>query len=200
MKTRKFLLFFIAGLCLTGLVTSTFVFANGDGDDDHGERYEHRDRHDKRHHERRTGEYRQTRRFLPPVDNALYKEECGSCHFLYLPGLLPAKAWENIIRGSEDHFGEDLALDEKTVSDLIAYLKANGAETTGAKRSVKIMRSLGSKVPERITTIPYIKREHHGISARVLKRKAIGTLSNCGACHRTAERGIFEEDDIVIPK
>ncbi|NOS35145.1 MAG: cytochrome C [Deltaproteobacteria bacterium] len=194
MKMRKLLLFFVAGLCITGLMTATAIIADDD-DDDYGERYEHRDRHEKR-----KGEYRQTRKFLPPVDNALYKEECASCHFLYLPGLLPAKAWENIINDSEDHFGEDLALDEATSADLIAYLKANGAETTGAKRSIKIMRSLGSTVPESITTTPYIIQKHRGIKAKVFKREAIGTLSNCIACHRTADRGIFEEDDITIPK
>jgi len=109
-------------------------------------------------------------------------------------------AWENIISGSEEHFGEDLALDKETSADLIAYLKANGAENTGAKRSVKIMRSLGPTVLERITTIPYIKKEHHGIRAKVLKRESIGTLSNCIACHRTADRGIFDEDFIKIPR
>ncbi|MCP3677174.1 MAG: cytochrome C [Deltaproteobacteria bacterium] len=203
MNIRKLLLFFIAGLCVTGLVTATAIIA--DDDDDHDERHERHERHHDEDHERNSrknkkGEYRQTRRFLPPVDNALYKEECASCHFLYLPGLLPAKAWENIINDSEDHFGEDLALDEATSADLIAYLKANGAETTGAKRSIRIMRSLGSTVPESITTTPYIIQKHRGIKAKVLKREAIGTISNCGACHRTADRGIFEEDDITIPK
>ncbi|MFQ5329302.1 MAG: diheme cytochrome c [Thermodesulfobacteriota bacterium] len=202
MNIRRLLLFFVAGLCITGLVTATIIIAD---DDDYGDGYERHERHhdDDHHGDRGKGgkkKYRSTRKFLPPVDNALYKEECASCHFLYLPGLLPAKAWENIISGSEEHFGEDLVLDGETSTDLIAYLKANGAESTGAKRSVKIMRSLGSTVPERITTIPYIKKKHHGIRAKVLKRESIGTLSNCIACHRTADRGIFEEDYIKIPR
>ncbi len=146
------------------------------------------------------GSKRYKKRFLPPVDNALYSEECASCHFLYLPGLLPSGSWGKIMEGAEDHFGEDLALDEETSAEILKYLEANGAETTGAKRSVKIMKSLKGETPLRITEVRYIVKEHHEIKSKVFKRESIVSFSNCGACHRTADKGIFEEDDIKIPK
>jgi hypothetical protein len=62
------------------------------------------------------------------------------------------------------------------------------------------MRSVGNQVPLRITDIQYIKEKHHEISSNVLKRKTIGSLSNCSACHTTAENGIYEDDNVIIPK
>jgi len=192
MRIKKLLLLFIAALCCTGLVASPALFA--DDDDDYGERFE------KRYSDKKKKSNKYTRKYLPPVDNALYKEECASCHFLFLPGLLPAKGWVKIIQESEDHFGEDLALDGELSAALIDYLTANSAEKTGAKRSVKIMKSLGSTVPDRITTIPYIIKKHDELRPRIFEREEIGSFSNCGACHRTADQGIFEEDDVVVPR
>ena len=100
----------------------------------------------------------------------------------------------------DDHFGESIELDDdsrKTISD---YLKSNSAEYSSAKRAVKIMRSLGNQVPLRITDIPYIREKHHEISPNVFKRESIGSLSNCSACHTTAENGIYEDDNVKIPK
>lgn len=146
------------------------------------------------------GSKRYKRRFLPPVDNALYTEECASCHFLYLPGLLPAGSWTKVMEGAEDHFGEDLALEAETSVEILKYLKANSAETTGAKRSVKILKSLRGATPIRITEVRYIVKEHRKIKSKVFTRESIVSFSNCTACHRTADKGIFEEDDIKIPK
>jgi hypothetical protein len=38
---------------------------------------------------------------------------------------------------------------------------SNGAENSLAKRVVKIMQSLGTRVPMRITDTPYIREKHH---------------------------------------
>ena len=139
-------------------------------------------------------------RYLNPVDNAVYREACGACHFVYQPGLLPSGSWEKILSGLEDHFGEAIELDPESEKVIAEYLRANAAERSSAKRAVKIMRSLGSRAPLRITEIPYIQEKHHEISASVLKRKPIGSLSNCSACHTTAEKGVYDDDNVVIPK
>ena len=34
-----------------------------------------------------------TKTDVAPVNNQLYIKECGSCHFPYQAGLLPANAW-----------------------------------------------------------------------------------------------------------
>jgi hypothetical protein len=139
-------------------------------------------------------------RYLNPVDNAVYREACGACHFVYQPGLLPSGSWEKILSGLADHFGEAIELDPDSEKVIAEYLRVNAAERSSAKRAVKIMRSLGSRVPLRITEIPYIQEKHHEVSASVLKRKSIGSLSNCSACHTTAEKGIYDDDNVVIPK
>lgn len=175
MKLKNCLLLFLAVMLLCGSVLVEVGSASGDS-----KKYK--------------------TRFLPPVDNALYTEECASCHFLYLPGLLPAGSWTKVMEGAEDHFGEDLALEAETSVEILKYLKANSAETTGAKRSVKILKSLRGATPIRITEVRYIVKEHREIKSKVFKRESIVSFSNCAACHRTADKGIFEEDDIKIPK
>jgi mono/diheme cytochrome c family protein len=145
-------------------------------------------------------EKKSRKRYLTPVDNATYKEECGACHFVYQPELLPSGSWEKILAGLEDHFGEGVELDPESKRIIAEYLKANAAERSSAKRAVKIMRSLGSRAPLRITDVPYIQEKHHEVSPNVLKRKSIGSLSNCIACHTTAEKGDYDDDNVVIPK
>ena len=134
------------------------------------------------------------------MDNAVYREACGACHFVYQPGLLPSGSWEKILSGLADHFGEAIELNPDSEKVITEYLRVNAAERSSAKRAVKIMRSLGSRAPLRITEIPYIQEKHHEISPGVLKQKSIGSLSNCSACHTTAEKGIYDDDNVVIPK
>ncbi|MCG6880933.1 MAG: diheme cytochrome c [Deltaproteobacteria bacterium] len=61
------------------------------------------------------------------------------------------------------------------------------------------MKSIGSQTPLRITEIPYIRREHHEMDAKVFARESIGSFSNCTACHKTAEKGIYDDDAVTIP-
>ena len=166
-----------------------------DDDDDHDDDHKHRKRNRKRHRDNEhDGSY------LKPVNNPTYKEECGVCHFAYQPELLPEASWMKILTNLDDHFGESIELDDDSRKAISDYLKSNSAEYSSAKRAVKIMRSLGNQVPLRITDIPYIREKHHEISPNVFKRESIGSLSNCIACHTTAENGIYEDDNVKIPK
>ena len=152
------------------------------------------------HKKDRNGSKHSKKRYLRPVDNPTYKEECGACHFVYQPELLPSGSWEKILAGLEDHFGEVLELDPESRKIIAEHLKANAAEHSSAKRAVKITRSLGNRTPLRITHVPYIQEKHHEVSPSVLKRESIGSLSNCSTCHTTAEKGIYEDDHVVIPR
>jgi len=138
--------------------------------------------------------------YLKPVTNQTYKETCAECHFAYQPELLPSVSWLKILNQLDDHFGEEVEADPDTIKTLSDYLKTNGAENSSAKRSKRIMRSLGNQVPMRITDIPYIRRKHHELDPAVFKRESIGSLANCTACHTTAEKGIYDDDDVKIPK
>lgn len=116
---------------------------------------------------------------LDTVTDPTYKEQCGSCHGVYQPGLLPSGSWEKIMLGLDKHFGETVQVDPDKQKIIKAYLKSNAAEYSSAKLSAKIMRSLKGQTPLKITDIPYIRKKHHRISPDVLK--------NCAACHKTAE-------------
>jgi len=139
------------------------------------------------------------------VENPLYKEECSACHMAYQPWLLPARSWERVMDSAGDHFGEDLALDDATAAEIRAYLAANSAENTGVRNEFtgprgKIMRSLRGAAPQSIRDVPYIRREHRKIRPEVFERPSVSSFSNCAACHRTAEQGDYEEDNVRIPR
>jgi hypothetical protein len=168
--------------------------------DEHYERSENNESDRSSFFTNRSKEYKYSNKYLQPVNNPVYKEECSACHFLYLPGLLPSDSWKKIMDSAYDHFGEDLFLEEGTLREIKNYLLASSAEKIRSKRSMKILRSLGSKSPLKITNIPYIKRKHREISASVFKRETVGSLSNCDACHTTASQGDFEEDNVRIPR
>jgi len=100
----------------------------------------------------------------------------------------------------DDHFGEEIEADPDTIKSISDYLKANAAEKSSARRLKKIMRRLGNQVPMSITDIPYIREKHHDLDPAVFKGESIGSLANCTACHMTAEKGIYDDDDVKIPK
>jgi len=134
------------------------------------------------------------------VANDTYENACGSCHFAYHPGLLPSRSWVKIIDEENAHPGGPLSLDEKEKAEVKNYLTQNCAENSQEKRAKKIMESVGSGTPVMISEISYIKHKHHEIDQEVFARKAIGSRGNCIACHKNAESGVYEDDDVVIPK
>jgi hypothetical protein len=167
-----------------------------DDDDDHERgrnrrQYQKRLRNDSEHDEKE---------YLTPVNNQTYIDECGACHFAYQPELLPSASWLKILNQLDDHFGEEIEADPDTIKTILDYLKTNGAENSSAKRSKKIMRNLGNQVPMRITDIPYIREKHHELDPAIFTRESVGSLANCIACHITAEKGIYDDDDVKIPK
>jgi len=137
---------------------------------------------------------------VSPVKNELYKSECGTCHFAYQPGLLPAQSWQKLMGSLSDHFGENAELDSNTQQQLTDYLVKGAAENSETRRSAKILRSLGDKVPLRITDVPYIYYKHGEIPARLISgNPEVRSLSNCAACHTQAAKGSYAEREIRIP-
>jgi len=134
--------------------------------------------------------------------NATYADECSSCHFLYQPWLLPARSWKVLMSNSTDHFGEDLALGQETAKEILEYLVANSTDNAvvRSKWARKIWRSLGGRTPESIRDVPYIKRKHREIRKDVYERPSIKSFSNCGACHRVAAQGDYDDDNVRIPE
>ncbi|MGD8938945.1 MAG: diheme cytochrome c [Gammaproteobacteria bacterium] len=179
--------FTISVIALTGLLLLSIQVSFGD--DDHDER----------------GEYSyallKRKPGVAPVENALYQEECSSCHFPYQPGLLPENSWRKIMSGLDDHFGENAELGDVDRKAIEQYLVANSADKSGLRRSKRIMRSVSaSDAPLRITELPYFKHEHHEIPKRLVKdNPKVGSFSQCDSCHQDAKQGYFSENRITIP-
>jgi hypothetical protein len=179
-------LFCVVLLAAVAVVIPTLLFA------DH-EEGRNRQRERQRNGDHRPGD-------LKPVKNPSYKENCGTCHFSYQPELLPSGSWKKILVQLEDHFGQSFELDPEAQKAVLGYLEANAAERSTSKRAAKIMKSVGNSTPMRITEVPYIKGKHRKVSATVLNRPSIGSLSNCTACHRRAEEGNYDDDYVIIPE
>ena len=122
-----------------------------------------------------------------PVDNAVYKAECGSCHAAYPPALLGAGTWREIMRGLDRHFGTDAGLGDSAHAQVKAYLEAGAG---GPRREVRTLR---------ISDAPWFREEHGRIAAATWKSTAVKSPANCAACHRQAERGDFGEASLRVP-
>lgn len=139
---------------------------------------------------------------LAPAADATWASECSSCHMLYPPGLLPARSWRAMMEGLDSHFGDNASLDPATRSAIAAFLDANAADRVGNRRSAKIAQSIpAGDTPLRFTETRYFVRQHHELRASVWKREKVGSAANCVACHgKEAERGVFDEDAVSVPK
>jgi len=165
------------GICLLLISLSHDAFANHDDD---------REKHESK--------------YIKPVNNQIFKQECGACHLAYQPALLPAGSWEKIFSNLPSHFGEEVSLDQESKNIIGEYLRANAAEASSAKRARKILNSLRGQTPLRITETPYIKEKHHDLDANIFSRQSIGSFSNCVACHTKAEQGNYDDDFVKIPR
>ncbi|MBA3030859.1 MAG: hypothetical protein FP816_18875 [Desulfobacteraceae bacterium] len=165
-------------------------------EDDNEDRGEHQSRQRKNSEENDHGSDHGN---LGIVNNPTYVENCGACHFAYQPGLLPSGSWKKLLGGLSDHFGEAVELDPESKTVISEYLRTNAAESSSAETSRKIKKSIGNQTPLQITEISYIRNKHKEIKPEVLKRKSIGSLSNCAACHIGAERGDYDDDTVKIP-
>jgi hypothetical protein len=119
-----------------------------------------------------------------------WKAECGGCHVAYPPQLLPARSWDALMSGLDNHFGTDASLDPQTAADIRAFLEHNaGRERTSSAQPVL-----------RITETSWFAREHDELPARVWKSAKVRSPSNCGACHMNADQGSYGEGGIRLPK
>lgn len=140
-----------------------------------------------------------TAEYTPKVNNATYQKNCSTCHFAYQPGLLPAGSWKILLEKTDAHAGGPFSFDDKTMNEIKNYLIMNSAEKSGWEKAGKILSSTISETPVRISEISYIKRKHWGVRNSIFQRSSIGSRGNCIACHKSAETGLYDEDDVKIP-
>ncbi len=154
------------------------------------------------HESREESSYKNfTRLDVAPVNNPQYRKECGSCHFAYQPGLLPERSWQKMMAQLEDHFGENVELDDQVRAAITDYLVKNAAEHSDYKRSRKILSSLDeNEVPLRISEIRYFVRTHHELPKSMMQgNPGVRSFSACAACHVNADKGYYDEHEIQIP-
>jgi cytochrome b len=138
----------------------------------------------------------------PPIlyQHAAWQKECSACHMAFPPLLLPESSWRRIMADLGNHFGDDASLDPTTADDITAFLVSHAAERSQTEAAQKILSSLRpDEIPLRITDTSYWIRKHQEIDKATYQRKSVGSRLNCVACHRWADRGSFEDEDIRIP-
>lgn len=122
---------------------------------------------------------------------AKYQEECSACHVAYPAGMLPAASWNRLVGGLGKHFGVDASLDAASTAEIANWLKSQAGT----------FRRVSEEPPQdRISQSKWFVRQHHEVAASTWKRSAIGSPSNCAACHPKADKGNFDEDHVRIPK
>lgn len=132
--------------------------------------------------------------WVPPVKDPLVQKECGGCHMAFQPAFLPARSWAKMMDTLSDHFGEDASLPADKVQAIRSTLTAGAGDVDGRGRARKYMRWVAPDgVPQRITENPDFLRKHH-FADKVWKDPKVVTKSNCPACHRAADQGIYEDD------
>lgn len=138
---------------------------------------------------------------VKPVNNQIYINECGACHFDYQAGLLPSKSWTKVMSDLENHFGTDASLDKEDFKIISNYLNKYSAEKfMNYKRSSRIVKSIRkNNIPDSISKVPYIIGKHDEIRPSLITQKEVKGIFNCTACHTTANKGIYSERDIRIP-
>lgn len=133
---------------------------------------------------------------LPPIEHAATLKECGACHLAFPPQMLPARSWEKIMAGLADHFGEDASLADDVRTDIADYLAANAADAPATQGGKRFLRGIAADAaPLRITETPYWQRAHDEIAASRYASAQVKSRANCIACHKTADKGEFFEEE-----
>lgn len=135
-----------------------------------------------------------------PVTNELYQKECGDCHIAYPANMLPVRSWTHLMSKLDSHFGENAEVNENTRQALSLYLTEYAGDGSRGF-SGKLLKSLDKlQTPERITELPYFKKEHREIPQRYFDNNpSVKNLSNCDTCHTRAAQSSFAEREINIP-
>jgi len=138
-----------------------------------------------------------------PVDfqkeNGLFVSECGACHTLYPPSLLPVRSWEAVMAHLEEHFGDDASLSPQDNATILSYLKRGADEHATHEASMKILDSMENNVIIAITQTPFWERTHKEIETWVFEGERIKSKANCKACHSDVEKGLLEDVNIKMP-
>lgn len=129
-----------------------------------------------------------------PVTDQTVIEECGACHMVFQPAMLPARSWVAVMNGLADHFGENAALPDDKVKAITDYLVVNAGDA-GGRPNRMVAGIAPGEAPLRISDTPYWVREHRGeVRPGAFEDPRVKSKANCVACHRGAEMGSYDDD------
>jgi mono/diheme cytochrome c family protein len=129
-------------------------------------------------------------RAMPAVVPPVYTAECASCHTGYPPGMLPARSWQRIMSGLDQHYGTDASLDAATVQQISGWLQTNAGT----------YKRVAEEPPEdRITRSAWFLRKHDEIAPPVWKLPSVKSAANCAACHTGTDQGRYSDDHLKFP-
>lgn len=135
------------------------------------------------------------------ADNKLWRDECGACHAVFYPALLPARSWQKMMAEQDKHFGSDLGFDAATTEAILKFLVDNAGDKHLTEAAFKIDQSVPKdSTPLRITETPYWVNKHREIAASDWANPLVKSKNNCAACHSDADDGTFEDGAMSIPK
>jgi len=130
----------------------------------------------------------------------LWQEECGGCHSLHHPSLLPARSWNRMMAQQQDHFDEDLALDSETSQQIRSYLIRFNTTLAHTEAAWRISDSIqANETPLQITNTLFWKETHQEIPSAILDHPSTGGRAQCDRCHQDAVDGTFRNRAIQIP-
>lgn len=131
--------------------------------------------------------------------STVYTAECGACHMAYPANFLPKASWQLMLGQLEQHFGDNAELDQANKQIISDYLMQHAADSQGPWQNPRILRRLEG-TPLRITETGYFLRKHDEIPQRMVKgNPEVGSFSQCNACHKGAEKGLFNEHTVSVP-
>jgi hypothetical protein len=138
--------------------------------------------------------------FQVPQD-ATYLKECSGCHFVYSPGMLPARSWMQMLDNTDRHFNETLALSVDAREAVRRYLVENAADRSPYSGSKVLMESLPVKItPVRVQNVPRLHASHR-VMREVIAfngRVKVRSLVNCDGCHQRAVEGDYGLRDLRV--
>jgi cytochrome c553 len=104
--------------------------------------------------------------------------------------------------GLSKHFGEDASLAEPDQLEILMNLELLASD--GSQANMRMRRINGAiaagALPQRVSETGYFKFMHDEVPAYMWKRKKVGSLANCVACHTRANEGRYGEREVRIPQ
>lgn len=133
-------------------------------------------------------------------DFSLFEAECGACHALYHPSLLPAPEWERLMAGLDEHFGEDASLLPRASARIRALLIANGNLRWDTEVANELRGRRDPARPMEVTANGWWLEQHRDLRELASDLPGVGSPGNCDGCHPDAVEGRFEGHRIAVPE